>query len=226
MVAAFVSAAVLLFVPGIIDSDFSSGAFLFRDPMTLFGIVLGSLAFETLARRSKNVATGVGVVQVLILLVCAWPFAWAAWESRGAERGALARTPATEALRAWVDRFPGRWYLAPQLDALVREGRLQEAGLWRDIWIYRGLPIVNGSFKGVSADVLYPSGSTPDRPHRRRAGHGAKRRHAGRAGNRRGAGDSRTSRWRRSSRRWRGSAPPARQFGSCATRRPGRARRS
>jgi hypothetical protein len=161
LVAAFVSATVLLFVPGIIDSDFSSGSFLFRDPMTLFGIVLGSLAFETLARRSKNVATGVGVAQVLILLVCAWPFAWAAWESSGAERGALARTPTTEALRVWVDRIPGRWYLAPQLDALVREGRLQEAGLWRDIWIYRGLPIVNGSFKGVSADVLYPSGSLP-----------------------------------------------------------------
>jgi hypothetical protein len=156
-----VSATVLLFVPGILDSDFSSGAFLFRDPMTLFGIVLGSLAFETLARRSKNLATGVGVVQVLILLVCAWPFAWAAWESRGAERGALARTPTTEGLRAWVDRIPGRWYLAPQLDALVREGRLQEAGLWRDTWIYRGLPIVNGSFKGVSADVLYPSGTLP-----------------------------------------------------------------
>ena len=130
--------------------------------MTLFGIVLGSLAFEALVRRSadhgRRHRRGADADRCLL---CAWPFAWAAWESRGAERAALARTPTTEALREWTTRVPGRWYLAPRLDALVRDGRLQEAGLWRDIWIYRGLPVVNGSFKGVSTDVLYPSGSLP-----------------------------------------------------------------
>jgi hypothetical protein len=161
LVAAFVASTILLFDPAILDQDFSSGGFLFRDPMTLFGIVLGSLAFEALARRSATAAAAVGAVQMLTLSVCAWPFAWAAWESSGAERAALARTATTEGLREWANRIPGRWYLAPQLDALVREGRLQDAGLWRETWIYRGLPVVNGSFKGVSTDVLYPSGSLP-----------------------------------------------------------------
>jgi hypothetical protein len=40
-------------------------------------------------------------------------------------------------------------------------GSLQDDGLWRDIWVYRGVPVVNGAFKGISADVLYPSGSLP-----------------------------------------------------------------
>jgi hypothetical protein len=73
----------------------------------------------------------------------------------------LAQTPVTTSLRAWTSRLPGRWYLAPQLDTLVRAGWFADDGLWRDTWIYRGLPVVNGAFKGISADVLYPSGSLP-----------------------------------------------------------------
>ena len=158
LVAAFVSAGVLLFAPGILDSDFSSGAFLFRDPMSLFGIVLGSLALETPRGAGRTWPPAPACAGAdLFVCACRSP---AAWESSGAERGRWRDAHHRKSARV-VDRIPGRWYLAPQLDALVREGRLQEAGLWRDIWIYRGLPIVNGSFKGVSADVLYPSGTLP-----------------------------------------------------------------
>lgn len=41
--------------------------------------------------------------------------------------------------------------LAPELDELVRAGTLQDEGLWRDIRVYRGLPVVNGAFKGGPA---------------------------------------------------------------------------
>ena len=103
----------------------------------------------------------VGIAQVAVLVVAAWPFVASAWESSGPERRALHQTPTTIALRNWTGRLPGRWYRAPELDALVRMGSLCHYGLWRDIWVYRGLPVVNGAFKGISADVLYPSGSLP-----------------------------------------------------------------
>ena len=161
LVAAFLSAALLLFVPGLIDRELTSGMYAFRDPLTLFGIVMGSLALEGLSQRFRRTAAGIGALQMLVLVVCAWPFAWGAWETSGVEQRVLAQTPVATSLRGWTDRLPGRWYLAPALDAFVREGRLADDGLWRDSWIYRGLPVVNGAFKGISADVLYPSGSLP-----------------------------------------------------------------
>jgi hypothetical protein len=161
LVAAFLSAAVLLFVPGLVDRELTSGMYAFRDPLTLFGIVMGSLALEGLSRRFRRTAGATSVLQMLILVVCAWPFAWGAWETSGVERRVLAQTAVAASLRDWTSRLPGRWYLAPQLDTLVREGRLADDGLWRDTWIYKGLPVVNGAFKGISADVLYPSGSLP-----------------------------------------------------------------
>lgn len=159
--AAFVASFVVLFWPQLLDRELTSGAYGFRDPLSLFGIALGSLALAALARNSIRAAGAVAAAQLLVLGISIWPFAVGAWESSGAERRALQHTPTTRALRDWAGRIPGRWYLAPQLDALVRKGSLADAGLWRDIWVYRGLPVVNGAFKGVSADVLYPSGSLP-----------------------------------------------------------------
>lgn len=161
LAAAFAGSFVALFWPQVLDRELTSGSYGFRDPLSLFGIALGSLALAALARRSPRLAVAAGAAQMTVLVVSAWPLVHGAWESRGAERRALQQTPLTTALRAWTARLPGRWYVAPRLDAMIRQGTLQDDGLWRDIWIYRGLPIVNGAFKGISTDVLYPSGSLP-----------------------------------------------------------------
>jgi hypothetical protein len=161
LVVGFVASAILLFQPQLIDRELTSGMYLFRDPLTLFGIALGGLALEALWRRLPRAAAGAAALQIVVLVVCAWPFVRGAWYSRAEERRALAHTPITLELRAWTRRLPGRWYLAPQLDGLSRGGGLADDGLWRDVWIYRGLPVVNGSFKGISTDALYPSGSLP-----------------------------------------------------------------
>jgi hypothetical protein len=161
MAAAFVASFVVLFWPQLLDRELTSGRYGFRDPMSLFGVALGSVALSALARRSMRLAVATAAAQVAVLAVAAWPFVLGAWESSGVERRALRQTPTTTALREWTKRLPGRWYLAPALDDLVRAGGLQDEGLWRDIWVYRGLPVVNGAFKGISTDVLYPSGSLP-----------------------------------------------------------------
>jgi hypothetical protein len=133
----------------------------FRDPMTLFGIVLGSLALQTLAARSTRMGQVAGAIQVAVLLLAAYPFAAGAWRGRNVGDTFLDQSPATIELRSWADRLPGRWYLAPELDARVRRGELFEDGLATDSWVYRGLPVVNGLFKGASADPMYPSGALP-----------------------------------------------------------------
>ena len=130
--------------------------------MTLFGIALGSLALAALARRSFRIAVAVGIAQMAVLVADRLAVRR---ERVGKQRRRAAGAPpdADDDRRCGTGpaRLPGRWYLAPELDALVRMGSLQDDGLWRDIWVYRGLPVVNGAFKGISADVLYPSGSLP-----------------------------------------------------------------
>ena len=125
--AAFLSAAVLLFVPGVIDRELTSGMYAFRDPLTLFGIVMGSLTLEGLSRRFTRTAAA-QCLQMLILVVCAGPFAWARGKAAASNDACSRRTPVAASLRDWRTP-PGRWYLAPQLDALVREGRLADERL-------------------------------------------------------------------------------------------------
>ena len=51
---------------------------------------------------------------------------------------------------------PGRLTYSPQLDAEISErGRLGD-GLGINALVYRGVSVVNGSFKGISTDVLWP----------------------------------------------------------------------
>ena len=136
-----------------------SAAFLFRDPMILFGIVLGSLALQALSTRRRNLATAIGVLQLAVLVPAAWPFVAGAWHP-DVEDGLFAGETAV-ALQEWTGQVQGRWYLAPEVDELIRRGFLDADGLWPDSWAYYDLPIVNGTFRGISADPIYTSGSLP-----------------------------------------------------------------
>jgi hypothetical protein len=134
-----------------------SGVFLFRDPMVLCGIALGCLAWDALSRRSPRVAMIVATAQVVVMFASAWPFVNRALGGRPILTRILHRTPATAALRSWIDRLPGRWYLAPEFERQMLDHRFEADGLSLNTWIYSELPVVNGLFKGISADDLYPS---------------------------------------------------------------------
>ena len=134
-----------------------SGWFLFRDPMVLCGIVLGCLGWDVVAKQSSRLAMTIAVAQVIVLFVAAWPFVSRALDSREALTSVLQRTPTAAILRSWLHRLPGRWYLAPQFERAMLNHRYQADGLWLNMWNYSGLPVVNGVFKGISVDELYPS---------------------------------------------------------------------
>ena len=158
----FISTFALMLIPALENIGIVlSGVFLFRDPMVLCGIALGSLGWQALANRSRRVATAVAVLQVTALFVAAWPFVNRALGGRPLVAPVLHGTSTTATLRMWSARLSGRWYLAPEFETLMFDHRVMSDGLWVNTWLYSGLPVVNGNFKGVSADSLYPSQVLP-----------------------------------------------------------------
>ncbi len=97
------------------------------------------------------------MLQVAVLVATAWPFVGRALEGRALVVPLIHNRTIVANLGEWTARIPGRWYLAPQLETAVLERRLFNDGLWLNMWLYSGLPVVNGTFKGVSADEMYPS---------------------------------------------------------------------
>ncbi len=158
---AFLSALGLLALPDLDGIRLLAATYLFRDSLVLFGIVLGATAWQALEGRRPRVAAVVAVLQVLVLFGASWPFVRKAAGSQNVAHAAIRDTPVTRSLRAMAEQYPGRWYLSPGADDLATRDRLFIDGLWRTTWAYRDLPIVNGSFKGVSVDPMYPSGILP-----------------------------------------------------------------
>jgi hypothetical protein len=158
--AAFVASLALLFEPGLAGGSAGSGVYAFRDPVALFGLVLGCLMLEAIAGRRPRTALAIGAAQMLLLVAGAAPYVYYASRS-SYDRRAVGPMPVMRTLGDWAARLPGRWYVAPVLDARIRRGNFLDDGLSHDTWLYRGLPVVNGRFKGISADALYPSGSLP-----------------------------------------------------------------
>lgn len=161
LLAGFAAAFVLMTASALGRYELLSAMSMFRDPMTIYGIALGSLAWQALARRHRPIAVAAGVIQIGVLAASAWPFVSDTWAAGEAEHTFLHDTAIAADLRARAASLPGRWYVAPALDERIRQGWLEPDGLWRDAWVYRGLPVVNGTFKGVSADPMYPSSVLP-----------------------------------------------------------------
>jgi hypothetical protein len=158
--AAFVASLAMLFAPHLAGEGAGSGAYAFRDPIALFGIVLGSQMLDAIAGRRPRIAIAIGVAQMALLVAGAAPFVYYASRSSD-DRRAVGPMPVMRTLGDWAVQVPGRWYVAPVLDARIRQGNFFDDGLFHDTWLYRGLPVVNGKFKGLSADTLFPSGSLP-----------------------------------------------------------------
>ena len=156
--AAFVAAFVLMLLPALERSGVVlSGVFLFRDPMVLCGITLAAMAWQALADRSPRTAVTAAILQVAVLAFTAWPFVSRALDGRELVAPVLDNRTIVASLSGWTSRIPGRWYLAPELETAMLERRVFNDGLWLNMWLYSGLPVVNGTFKGVSADEMYPS---------------------------------------------------------------------
>ena len=153
------SASVLVFTPAL-PLNFVS-RFHFRDPLILCGILLAGVVADDLLRRrrGRSMARVILAAQVAVVLVAAIPFLDRVWD-RGRRqarqfRGATGDTPAADALLA-ATRQPGRLSYSPQIDLEVAQLEHLEDGLGRNALIYRGIPLVNGTFKGISNDVLWP----------------------------------------------------------------------
>ena len=155
-----VVAGVLLFTT-LLPLTFVS-RFEFRDPLTLCAIPLAGLMADCLlAQRAVGRLVGIILLtlQVGVVGAAASPFIEMMWtrEARGATwfRGATGENEFVDNLQALM-RTPGRIALASRLDAAVSEGERLQDGLGVNALAYRGLPLVNGSFKIISTDVFWP----------------------------------------------------------------------
>ena len=129
--------------------------------MTLCAILLAGVALDGLlrARRTQPLGAMLVVAQILVTSAAIWPFVAMTLEPEARQawwfRGATGETRMVDALLGLMSE-PGRLTYSPQLDAEISErGRLGD-GLGINALVYRGVSVVNGSFKGISTDVLWP----------------------------------------------------------------------
>ena len=154
-----VLASVLLFTP-LLPITFLS-RYHFRDPLLLCAIPLAGLAADHFRRlpRARWPVLLLLAAQIGIVSAAALPFLNGAWQPTARQalwfRGASAETGTTDDLLALMP-VPGRLAYSPQIDYDVSERGLLEEGLGVNALAYRGIPVVNGSFKGISTDVLWP----------------------------------------------------------------------
>jgi hypothetical protein len=151
---------VLLFTP-LLPVPFVSARFHFRDPLILAAILLAGLAVERLLASgpSRRLAATALSAQLVIMCASAWPAMARTWvgDARRTEwfLSAVGATDPVEALLN-VARPAGRLVLSPVVDEeIFEDARIQE-GLGINALAYRGFPVVNGWFKGVSTASIWP----------------------------------------------------------------------
>jgi hypothetical protein len=135
--------------------------FEFRDPLILCAIPLaGLMADRLVAGRATRV---VGVIllflQAGIVGAAASPYFDTMWspEAKRATwfRGATGESDFVDTLHTAL-RVPGRVAFSSRLDGAVSNLERLQDGLGVNSLAYRGIPVVNGLFKVISTDVLWP----------------------------------------------------------------------
>jgi hypothetical protein len=154
-----VLSACLLFTPAL-ELTFLS-RYHFRDPMLLSAIPLAGVMLDRyLAEpRTRTLAWTALAIQLAVVGAAAFPYVQGMWfpESREAMwlRGATAAQPVADRLLRLIEG-DGRVVYSSQVDFEVAQfGRLPD-GLGVNALAYRGASVVNGSFKGISTDALWP----------------------------------------------------------------------
>ena len=130
----------------------------YRDPTLLCAIPLAALVADALlrSRRGRIPAIALLVAQCGAVTAVAFPFVRTVWAQQVTiARGATADTPVADALRSAMTA-PGRVAYTPQVEFEVSERGGLPQGLGINALAYRGISLVNGSFKSVSTDVLWP----------------------------------------------------------------------
>jgi hypothetical protein len=133
----------------------------FRDPVTLCAILLAGMAAERgLQRQHVRHVTGfLLALQIAAVASVAAPYARYAWdETRSAApwfRAATAATPAADALVSALAR-PGLVAFSPRVEREVMNTTYLAAGIGVNGLAYRGVHVLDGWFKGVSADPIWP----------------------------------------------------------------------
>jgi len=159
LVVTIVMAAFMLFT-SMVWLPFASARFHFRDPLTLAAIPLAGLAADRLLlSRWRAPAVAFLVLQVTVVAATAWPFLRGTWgdDARQAMwlRGASGAREHVDRLLALMPDG-GRIAYSPSIEHEIYEkGRLQE-GLGMNALAFRGMPVLNGWFKGVSTASIWP----------------------------------------------------------------------
>ena len=144
----------------------TSAIWLFRDPAILFGLLAAGIFVSELRRRSRLsdvVVVGLASFQVIQVLMVALPSVLVVYLGRDDNVDFYRASRRTELAR-WIEGAtggkPGRLYLSPQLTYHLQREKAEfpELGLLAigDLEPL-GLYPVNGYFKNVSMDPLYPS---------------------------------------------------------------------
>jgi hypothetical protein len=161
LVLASVIAAVMLFTEWLPAAGISA-RYQFRDPLTLCAILLaGCVADRLWSRRGTRPFAAIAVLlQVAVIPATAWPLIQRTWEPEGlraaAFRGATGDAPVSDGLVAAM-RTPGRLLFSPRVDHAVAERVFVDDGLGLNALAYRDVAVVNGSFKAVSTDAVWPN---------------------------------------------------------------------
>jgi len=154
-----VATCTALLFTTLVPLSFVSARFHFRDPLILAAIPLAGLSLDRLltARRWWPVAVLALITQLGVLGVSAWPAMARTWipDARRAEwfRVGTGATEHAETLLT-LARPVGRMVFSPAVDEQIYEASYLQVGT--NALAYRGLAVVNGLFKGVSAGTVWP----------------------------------------------------------------------
>jgi hypothetical protein len=142
----------------------ASQRYQFRDPVILCAILLAGMAAERGLQEShvRHLTGSLLLLQIVTVALIAAPFARYAWdETRSGTpwfRGATAAVPPADTLASALAR-PGLVAFSPGMDRAVMNRTYLAAGLGVNALAYRGVHVLNGWFKGVSADPIWPDRS-------------------------------------------------------------------
>lgn len=154
-----IAAALLLFTPSLPLTFLSR--FHFRDPLLLCAIPLAGLAADLLVQRrvTRALAHLLMAAQVVIVTAATLPFLDLTSQRDAMDamwfRGATGEGVVVDRLLPLVTE-PGRLAYSPQVDYEVSAGERLPDGIGVNALAYRGIAVVNGLFKGISTDVLWP----------------------------------------------------------------------
>ena len=162
----FLATAISLTVPGLVSAKTLSGIFLFRDPFIICGVLMAGLMLSHLKRVLWPQAYwAIVMFQLGVVILTAWPFVHRnlALAEACPRTGTLIMRPTavSRVLTEHTAKYGGRMYYSAGVDSLVRSGALLKDGLSRNSMAYRGVMVVNGDFKGISVDTLFPSKLVP-----------------------------------------------------------------